>query len=199
MQFYPQLYPFPVPKEDFKTKQKFKKILWPIFVPFIFHNPPWWPMYLFWGLNNSIICKCIFVYGFFWEGWANWLTPVSALLQMANPSTTFFFLLLQISSLSCWIFIISSNWWWLPVWKTHEGWGWNIDFSNIEEFYPKFQHWLLLVDFFNVKPTCFSSLCMTFRNVLGFFKKKEYMRKMCVKEQWAKKNIILTKQYALRL
>ena len=25
----------------------------PLCMPFIFHMPPWWPMYIFWGLNNS--------------------------------------------------------------------------------------------------------------------------------------------------
>ena len=50
--FYSKVQPFLELTHDCLSK----KIIWNIWIHFIFHMPPWWPLYLLWGLSNSSFC-----------------------------------------------------------------------------------------------------------------------------------------------
>ena len=180
-------------KKDPSTKK--------VALSFIFHMSPLWPMYMFWGW--AIPCRVIS------DGFcSNCFKLVSTPPPNSQTLNQKIKLLLRMSSLLYQIFLISSIWWWLPQWRTHGGSYMcevevvkiqyhNIENSNMPRFLqhwrilPKLQLWRLLVNFFML------SLHVVYVKKSLYDRQKHLMcspknnciRKMCVKQQWAKESL----------
>ena len=88
-----------------------------IALPIIFHMPHWWPMYLFWGLSNSIFRAGLFSTVSAQTG-LNWFLLS---FQTAKSSDKNRYCCFHHQGFLDQIFILALIWWCLPRWRTHGG------------------------------------------------------------------------------